>query len=455
MKIPSTPGRSRHAFTIVELLVALALVLFIMSIISQVFVDTSEAFRSQRAKAELSEKLRFITQTLRADLRANHFEHNRRLSDDDFWADGPPKIGYFRLEQANPYATESSMIPSEKTYISDASSGTVMAFTSFLQGNDQRGFHSVTFPNGPLYTTFLTNFLPWKNTNLAPGDTRFEGSSITYNTPNAEIAWFIDPSRSPLPIVLQDEPGASPVQLFNLYRKVLPLLPENPLFVDFIDSSNAMPGTSFASSSYEKIVSVIPDKRSTVFNSAFSEDKQNIDVPMRRGMGAYLVNPGAASTWRNTKFDFTLPGAAIPGKVASDGSLSNYLIAENVLSFTVEVLPKGSTQFVPLIVNSSNPSLNPVESGIFDTWCQRKAVDISFPTTNPPDGFTGPMDFYNNWSDVPNGPTKPDSIPRSIMGGVPKVPHFTAIRVTIRLYDTNNALSPSKTTWQATVVEPL
>ena len=53
----------RHGFTIVELLVALALVLFIMSIISQVFVDSSEAFRNQRAKAELSEKLRFLTQT--------------------------------------------------------------------------------------------------------------------------------------------------------------------------------------------------------------------------------------------------------------------------------------------------------------------------------------------------------------------------------------------------------
>ena len=91
----------RPAFTIIELLVALALVLFIMSIISQVFVDSSEAFRSMRAKAELSEKLRFLTQTIRADLRSNHFEANRRLSDSDFWSDGPPQVGYFRLEQTN------------------------------------------------------------------------------------------------------------------------------------------------------------------------------------------------------------------------------------------------------------------------------------------------------------------------------------------------------------------
>ena len=218
MKSPFITTNKRPAFTIIELLVALALVLFIMSIISQVFVDTSEAFRSQRAKAELSEKLRFITQTLRADLRASHFENNRRLSDDDFWSDGPPKMGYFRLEQARPYTEVSSLTGNDKAYISNESSGTVLAFTSFLHGNDQRGFHSINLNKIPWFKS-------WKDINLTPGDTRFEGSAYSYNTPSAEVAWFIDPSRSPLPILLQDEPDAPTVQLFNLYRKVLPLLP--------------------------------------------------------------------------------------------------------------------------------------------------------------------------------------------------------------------------------------
>ncbi|MFM7112782.1 MAG: PilW family protein, partial [Planctomycetota bacterium] len=79
---------SRKGFTLVELLVAMALILFIMSIVSVAFVDSTESFRIFRARAELSEKLRFITQTLRADLRANHFENNRRLSDPDFWEVG-------------------------------------------------------------------------------------------------------------------------------------------------------------------------------------------------------------------------------------------------------------------------------------------------------------------------------------------------------------------------------
>jgi type II secretory pathway pseudopilin PulG len=421
MKSPLNSGRHRPAFTIIELLVALALVLFIMSIISQVFVDTSEAFRSQRAKAELSEKLRFITQTLRADLRSNHFENNRRISDDDFWDKGPPKVGYFRLEQDAQYSEISGLGVgvTEKSYISSDKSGTVMAFTSFLHGNDQRGFHSVNITG--------TEFLNWKTkSKLSSGDTRFEGTSSTYNSPNAEVAWFIDPSRSPPSFVLQDEPGSpSPtVQLFKLYRKVLPLLPETlpPGFEESVKPS----------ADYQRTASVIPSQPYTVFNNAFSEEKPNVDVPMRRGIGIYLKNPDFASSWKTT-----FQGS---NKLKDDDTLDYFLIADNVLSFTIEVLPKGSTQFATIFGN--------MEKNIFDTWCSRVGTDIYLPSSSPPISFN-PLypDFKSNW---------PGTDP---VLAAPKwrgmLPQFTAIRVTIRLYDTNNALSPSKTTWQATVVEPL
>jgi len=159
----------RKGFTIVELLVALALVLFIMSIISQVFVDSSEAFRSQRSKAELSEKLRFITQTIRADLRANHFEANRKLSDDDFWLDGPPKVGYFRIEQTDPYETNFGAF-NEKVYSFPNSSlpnkdqNTLLAFSTFLGGKDPRGFHSISDTNPPIPR--FSEFLNWKKKSI-------------------------------------------------------------------------------------------------------------------------------------------------------------------------------------------------------------------------------------------------------------------------------------------------
>jgi len=48
-------SRMRRAFALVELLVAMALILFIMSIVSVVFGDATESFRIFRARAELSE----------------------------------------------------------------------------------------------------------------------------------------------------------------------------------------------------------------------------------------------------------------------------------------------------------------------------------------------------------------------------------------------------------------
>ena len=137
----------QNGFTVVELLVALALVLFIMSIISQVFVDASEAFRSARSKAELTEKLRFITQTLRADLRSRHFENGRKLSDSDFWKVGPPKAGYFRIEHKTnlpEYApdgvTQISNSLGEPLISGNPTAGHVIAFTGFQNGQNANVF---------------------------------------------------------------------------------------------------------------------------------------------------------------------------------------------------------------------------------------------------------------------------------------------------------------------------
>jgi hypothetical protein len=83
-------------------------------------------------------------------------------------------------------------------------------------------------------------------------------------------------------------------------------------------------------------------------------------------------------------------------------------------------------------------------SAVFDTWCNR-----------PADPSLGITTTFTGW----NNPQSPAVVPMPLLPnqlGAPTVPRrLVAIRVTIRLFDTNNALSPSKTTWQATVVEPL
>ena len=127
----------------------MALILFIMSIISVAFVDSTESFRVFRARAELSEKLRFLTQTLRADLRSNHFENGRKLSDSDFWNQGPPKAGYFRIEQSNKYSligTETSTrstTDGDPVLTADPNAKHVLMLTSFLDPSDFRQCYAI------------------------------------------------------------------------------------------------------------------------------------------------------------------------------------------------------------------------------------------------------------------------------------------------------------------------
>ncbi len=406
----------RPAFTIIELMVALALVLFIMSIIAQVFGDASEAFRSQRAKAELSEKLRFLTQSIRADLRSRHFERGRRLSDPNFWQEGPPKSGYFRLEQQG-FQTGSTSSAGDNFPVGTPNENHVMAFTSFLSGKTQGSFHSCALTPNP----FLP-FTNWKNSGgISSGDTRFEETTNTYNSPDAEVAWFLGPSSTEY--AMQDElqpPSPSTVVLYKLYRRTWLMLPEEP--------ASTYSATVPLAADLAQRISVVPGSVPPLLNIQTTAQSPSVDVPMRRAIGAYMLGSSAAvGTWRTAGFNTT------------SAAESDYLVADNVLSFTVEALSEGGSQFLPLdqalgLSQRGNPSV----PAAYDSWCGR--------------GLDAPQAVLADFTQW-NIPDSPNRIPMLQGNGV--FLKLTAIRVTIRLYDTNNALSPSKTTWQATVVEPL
>jgi CHASE3 domain sensor protein len=70
-------SRPRRAFTITELLVSLALIIFIMSILSAAFTEGLETFRQMKGAGDMSEKLRAAAVKLRADVD----ETNSRTSE--------------------------------------------------------------------------------------------------------------------------------------------------------------------------------------------------------------------------------------------------------------------------------------------------------------------------------------------------------------------------------------
>src|SRR5262249_2312020 len=102
----------RRGFTIIELMVSMALIILIMVVISEAFSAGLTAFRQLKGIGTMQERLRIAATMLRRDLQLRHFEGNRRLSDfDPYWYDpnigngdgttraigGPPTAGSFRL----------------------------------------------------------------------------------------------------------------------------------------------------------------------------------------------------------------------------------------------------------------------------------------------------------------------------------------------------------------------
>jgi len=71
------PRLERPAFTITELLVVLALIVFIMTILSQAFVEGIETFRQLKGAGDMPEELRAAVIQLRGDVE----EANRRAAE--------------------------------------------------------------------------------------------------------------------------------------------------------------------------------------------------------------------------------------------------------------------------------------------------------------------------------------------------------------------------------------
>ena len=98
----------RYGFTLVELLVATALTLFLMAIISEAFGAASKTFNTMRSAGDMQERMRQGAQIIRRDLAAEHFDgpfiggrQGRRLGEQRLdlpgWA--PSKGGYFEIRQ--------------------------------------------------------------------------------------------------------------------------------------------------------------------------------------------------------------------------------------------------------------------------------------------------------------------------------------------------------------------
>jgi hypothetical protein len=190
------------------MLVAMALILFIMVILSEAFVAGLESFRQLKAIGDMEEKLRTAATALRRDLNADFFEGKRRLSDRNFWNLGTPREGFFRIYQKNPSIYEGQDPDGNASY---RATDHYLHFTVKMRGNRPEDFFTANLSAGSRVPSLATTFFDQK------ADARFQDpSGQKYNSPWAEVAYYLVPvGRSA---------GSTP--LFALYRSQLLVLPD-------------------------------------------------------------------------------------------------------------------------------------------------------------------------------------------------------------------------------------
>lgn len=473
----------RPGLTLVEMLVALALTVFMMSILSEAFVTGLTTMRNIKALGDMEEQLRDVGAILRRDLQAHHFEGARRLSEltasgrampknlvlapsDPTFANYrlvPPELGYFQIveEPARAFAA-ANLTRVFEGYDTDGrpsqrDNGDELSFTVRLQGKDRNSIFDGFVNNGtPLGAALDTNFLL---TPQATGGTlNFDGLQPNgrYFSTWAEVCYFLRHDRNRVSAVnlgQAETPGTELTNLFTLYRRQLLLVPEALPADATTRDSNDFNFHGLATS----VAAGPPGQRARFFftnfdvsgffdqgsNNVFVNSPADVQFPARRFANQAQNRNGPGSINEGRLFDIGIQGTATP----RDGS---DILMNNLISFDVKVwdpvalftVVGGTTVFRGAFVDVRFPINEPPYNtpqnidGLTWNW-NPNSPWAEGPTANNP-GFN--TRFFNtgtkrDGSPGPFGPSLP--WPRQGPGAAPLLSPFSipALQITIRAYE--------------------
>ncbi|GIW82831.1 MAG: hypothetical protein KatS3mg105_4638 [Gemmatales bacterium] len=193
----------RKGLTITEMLVSLALILFIMAILSEAFVSGLGSFRQLRAIGDMDQKLRAAAVILRNDLRADHF-NAPPLKLSTISISPPPTNGFFWIAAppVAPDGVDSEGIPS---YIAN---NHALHFSVNLGAGEHIDTARLKRPENYFVAVVPGNL-------AARSPIQFRDGS-TYRSQHAEVAYFLRPNGW----------NANGTPLYALYRKQAVLLEE-------------------------------------------------------------------------------------------------------------------------------------------------------------------------------------------------------------------------------------
>jgi hypothetical protein len=455
---PSGTSDQRAGVTLVEVLVSVALVLFIMVILSEGFVAALTATRELKAIGDMQERLRTVAVILRHDLAADHFAGTgitaprNTLSgythftyfDTVTWV--PPdsakdEAGFFRIWQGS----------------SSGSAGP----NDFDEGMDGDGIHSFRSTDHILHFTVKTP-LPtdptiagiaprtredymsaWVYTDTLGAWNTFQpqdfytsnASNSIFNSEFAEVAYYL--RRAP------GSPSAGSTPLYALYRRQRLLLRDQPPYT----TQGTVLNSTLASG--VKIASTTPDYQLScqadllVAGALYFNAINDVTIPtLRFGVDrtfAYAppVQPAAPD-----------PTPSYPTLADQFGATATQagddLLLPDVISFDVKAkyrrqlteLPSSTDFFRDLPVAAANSGFATMGPGglgvrVFDTWSQSPVT-----AQNPND--------YTTWQTL----NTPVTIPAPISGTSVDLLKIGALQITIRVWD-----AKTQRTRQITIIQ--
>jgi len=311
---------SKKGFTLVELLVSMAIIIFMLSIMSQAFVIATTCMSGLKGVGELLDKGRPVLAVLQKDLSGYHFDGYRRLSDADFWDNGPPRQGYFKITEWGSKVVEGTTTDGVTYQRSGSAADHRLAFTSRLSGKNPEDFYVTAFE--PYAVSDYSNLVGFFNSGTtlqtSKNSQRYDFTPGILHSQWAEIAYFTKSNTR----------TANGTPLMDLYRQQRAVLPSN-------SEANALALNGTNLLQYENFSCRL------IAGNIYFNKPSDLTMPSNRMVSGF-------------------PNS-LPAHVNSD------LLITDVISFDVRILPDYSLNDFSLISTLSNFGYT-LSRNEFDTW---------------------------------------------------------------------------------------
>jgi prepilin-type N-terminal cleavage/methylation domain-containing protein len=210
---------TRRGFSLVEMLVVLAITALVLSLLASAYVMELRAIRSAKGLIEMDEQLTAAERQIRYYLRLPHFEGNRRVS--EIGSSWTPSEGYFEVFDGGP---------------SDPATSDWMRFTVRLPGNRPDEWYATSVPvtntntAGEAYPLIGVPLYKYPTSPVPPPAT--PPSPPPYLAQWLEVAFFLsqqmdpdDPTKQMATVPL-DHPGyGNAAKLYRLHLRKAALVP--------------------------------------------------------------------------------------------------------------------------------------------------------------------------------------------------------------------------------------